>query len=318
MAGRRKRQDGLPSRVYFNHGAYYYVQTVGKKRIWHRLCKDRSELFSALDKLLASAGDGSLGAVMDRYELEVLPTKAAKTQTTQRTQLVKLRQVFGHCHPDQVTPGDIADYLDLSPAKVSANREIALLSHIYKKAIRWRKAQSNPCRGVERNKETPRDRYVTHEEYARVWEAAPEPVRLMMDLAYLTGQRESDLLALRWTDCTEDGLLVQQGKTKRKLLINWSPTLRGVIDRARSASKVSMTHIVVGASGKPYTFWGFQGALRRLWALPALADAHRFTFHDIRAKAGSDAKSGEHLGHLDPRTFELVYRRKPKAVQPTL
>lgn len=314
MVGKRKRPDGLPARVYHKHGAYYYVDMSRK---WHRLCKDRADIFKALADLLSIEND-TMMRIFDRYEADILPDKAPKTQQVQRPQLARLRQVFGKCHPDQIEPGDIADYLDRHQAKVQANREIALLSHVYKKAIRWRMAQSNPCRGVERNKEAARDRYVTHEEYSRVWDAAPEPVRLMMDLAYVTGQRESDLLNLRWADCLADGLEVTQGKTGRKLLIKWSPALRSVIDRARKAGTVSLTHVVVGASGKPYTFWGFQGALRRLWAKPALADAQRFTFHDLRAKAGTDAESGEHLGHLDPRTFERVYRRKPKQVNPTL
>ena len=36
-----------------------------------------------------------------------------------------------------------------------------------------------------------------------------------------------------------------------------------------------------------------------------------------RAKAGSDAASGEHLGHTSPAMLERVYRRKPKNVRPT-
>ena len=45
--------------------------------------------------------------------------------------------------------------------------------------------------------------------------------------------------------------------------------------------------------------------------------AERFTFHDIRAKAGSDIDAESRLlGHLDKRTFHRVYRRKAELVNP--
>jgi integrase len=46
----------------------------------------------------------------------------------------------------------------------------------------------------------------------------------------------------------------------------------------------------------------------------------RFTEHDIRAKAASDAESLEHaqalLSHADSRTTKRIYRRKPERVKP--
>ncbi len=43
----------------------------------------------------------------------------------------------------------------------------------------------------------------------------------------------------------------------------------------------------------------------------------RFTFHDIRGKAASDADDpAALLAHDDPKTTERVYRRKPRKVTP--
>lgn len=42
----------------------------------------------------------------------------------------------------------------------------------------------------------------------------------------------------------------------------------------------------------------------------------RFTFHDLRAKAGSDSVDGKLLGHADQRTLNRHYRRKPEVVTP--
>lgn len=43
----------------------------------------------------------------------------------------------------------------------------------------------------------------------------------------------------------------------------------------------------------------------------------RFTFHDLRAKDGTDAENGELLGHTSQAMFERVYRRKPWSVAPS-
>ena len=43
----------------------------------------------------------------------------------------------------------------------------------------------------------------------------------------------------------------------------------------------------------------------------------RFTFHDLRAKAGSDGTDEKLLGHMDPGVLRRVYRRRPELVNPT-
>ena len=42
----------------------------------------------------------------------------------------------------------------------------------------------------------------------------------------------------------------------------------------------------------------------------------RFTFHDLRGKAGSDSEDGGLLGHEDRRTLMRHYQRKPVKVTP--
>ncbi len=72
--------------------------------------------------------------------------------------------------------------------------------------------------------------------------------------------------------------------------------------------------------GKPYTGNGF----RTLWHRArerALEQAQKdgvplktFTFNDLRAKAGSDGRDWNLLGHMDRRTFERIYNRLPRKV----
>jgi integrase len=81
----------------------------------------------------------------------------------------------------------------------------------------------------------------------------------------------------------------------------------------------------VNRQGQPYTSDGF----RTLWdkAMRKAVEAsrpgekeeptlQRFTFHDLRAKAGSDSEDWKLLGHLDQKTHSRVYDRKPRIVKP--
>ena len=72
-----------------------------------------------------------------------------------------------------------------------------------------------------------------------------------------------------------------------------------------------------GSRGHKYTSSGFQTAWYRLMddAFEKGVITERFTFHDIRAKAGSDAEDEKLLGN-DRRTLERHYKRKPTTVTP--
>ena len=71
-------------------------------------------------------------------------------------------------------------------------------------ACRWEMRADNPCRGIERNDEAKRVRYLSGDELARLTPAlaaqadqqAADIVRLLM----LTGCRRGEALAARWAD----------------------------------------------------------------------------------------------------------------------
>ena len=88
-----------------------------------------------------------------------------------------------------------------------ANREKALLSHVFNKAREWGfTALQNPCQGVRGFNGSGRSRYVTDAEFDQVKAQAHFTVADAMDLALLTGQRPADVLKLKRTDI-HDGAL---------------------------------------------------------------------------------------------------------------
>lgn len=320
MGRRRKHNTDMPQRVYLSRG-WWFFQPKGAKAVKLAREADKADALRAYaDIMEARPRSGTVAELLARYAKDVLPTKAPKTQKDQIAQIAKLTRVLGAMRLEDVTSIVIAEYLDRSESKVAANREIAVLSHAFTKAIRWGLAKTNPCRGVERNEEKPRERYVEHEEFLAVYESAAPPVQVMMGLAYITGQREGDLLRLRRDAVTGDGLALRQGKTRRRLVISWTPALRWLIERAGELPEQGRASlfIVCQANGQPYSESGFQTAwqkhIRKCFDDGLIAE--RFTFHDLRAKAGTDAKDGRLLGHLDPRTLRKHYIRKPELVTP--
>lgn len=307
-------------RFYQKHGGYYYVTP---DRRWIHLGRDRDGAIQRYLELVKPVPTVTLSTVFDRYEKEVIPTKAALTQRDNRSELKNLRGVFGKLDPNVVEPVHIYAYMDAraKSSKVRANREKALLSHVYSYAIRWGLAKHNPCRDVQSFKEKPHDRYVTDDEFWRVHDAAPAGVRKAMCIAVSTGLRLSDVLALTRRHCTSDGLLVRPSKTARssgkKLLFVWTPELRALVDYpAGDERPADDTPLVVGERGHGYTRSGFQTVWRRVMIEVFPDKEDRFSFHDLRRKAGSDSKDGKLLGHADSRVLNRHYRVKPEEVTP--
>jgi integrase len=87
-------------------------------------------------------------------------------------------------------------------APILANRTLAVLSKMFALAIRWRLRPDNPCKGVERNREHARKRYMTSDELARLTKTLVEhpdqQVANIFRLLLLTGARSGEVLSATW------------------------------------------------------------------------------------------------------------------------
>jgi integrase len=204
-------------------------------------------------------------------------------------------------------------------SKVRANRERTVLAEAFKPAVRSGLLKDNPVRFLETFRERPRGRYVTDAEFMAVYEVAPPVVQAAMLLSAVTGLRQGDVLKLRRADFTEAGLSVRTGKTGTALEFGWSEGLRRAVLVAVGARDFIPLVLLSTERGSAYTSDGF----RSLWhkamttARATHPDMPRWTFHDLRAKAGSESRDWRLLGHMDQRTFERVYNRLPRKVSPT-
>ncbi|MCZ6504346.1 MAG: tyrosine-type recombinase/integrase [Gammaproteobacteria bacterium] len=310
--------------MYKKYRVYYYVARVDGKNKWIRLSSDYQESLYKYAELEGNQQNtGLVKDTIDRYSAEILPSQSKKTIETRRYQLKKLKAVFGDMKLESVEPPYIQQYLDGREAKVSANREIKLLSTIYRHAITWGLCKSNPCQGAFYHKEKSRDRYITDDELLIIHKNADVMFQSIIDLAYLTGMRRGDILGLKLVDIDDDkGIYNQQNKTGKKQLFTWTPTLRIVIANAKRARKTrNLIYLFTNSHGQKITDTGFNSAWRRVRERAGLTD---ITFHDIRAKSLTDAKEIGGLeyaqalgGHSrQGMTEQYIKKRETEVVNP--
>lgn len=213
---------------------------------------------------------------------------------------------------DAIKPHHIKRYLDErgKTAKVRANREKALFSHVFNFARTCGYTDApNPCAGVRGHRETGRDRYIEDDEFIAVRNAAHYTVQDTMDLAYLTGQRPADLLKFNRSDIRDGELCLTQNKTGKALRIVIVGELKDLIERI-----LNRTHrgdaLLQDGNGNRLT----SGALRTRFNNARKAAGVDFQFRDIRAKTATDtddlALAQKLLGHKSRAMTEHYTRSR--------
>lgn len=217
---------------------------------------------------------------------------------------------------------------------VRANREMAALASAFNWGMANGMAESNPCRGIRRNKEKPRQRAVSVAELNAFLAHAKEKggsaylVALIGCTVALSGRRRAEILGLPKSALTEEGFRVKDAKTKageaeRFYLVEWSTTLRQVVSEvAAIARRVSSIYLFATLDGQAYTDRGFKCLWNRLmhsYAPGGAESAKWFRAHDLRALYVSEMleQGRDPNTHANEETMRRVYdRRKTIKVSP--
>lgn len=306
---------------------YIYPHPSGYRVDYWPEGKRRCKTFRRLDEALAfwakvygpDPQPVTVSQLIDSYICGRLYSRLSpETQRSYIAQTKKLRAGMGHMRAADVTTRDIAaahEHLG-KRAPRSANLWLSVAQQVFKWGRMQGVTNDNPCDRIQRFPAHERKRYVTDDEFAAVLNLAPPSIRLAMMLTAITGLRQGDLLRLRFDDFGEDGLLVETGKTGQRLLFDITEGLQACIDYARTITPPVRGVVVCTRRGDEYTGDGFRTAWQRLMAKAVEAGVERFTFHDLRAKAGTETRDWRLLGHSDRRVFDRVYDRKPRRVTP--
>jgi integrase len=173
----------------------------------------------------ASSSRLSIEAALDRYRVEVTPTKRPTTQSREVRRIRVVQQALGKYSLMSLTPEAISNYRDkrLREGK-SANTvrlELALLSNLYNIAMReWRLGiPSNPVAMVRKPAPGPgRDRRLCGDEEERLLaacDAMRNPmVGWIVRLAIFTGMRRGELLGIHCSQVNLDRRTITLTETK--------------------------------------------------------------------------------------------------------
>lgn len=252
---------------------------------------------------------------------------AQRTQSDYRQHQKKLLAVFGKMKADVIKIEQVRIYMDQRgmSSKNQANQEVSSMSRVFGWGFERGYVKGNPCRGIRKFTLVDRDVYIPDEDYLAIYENARVQVQVAMEISYLCAAREGDVFDLRIHDLRTEGIFIEQNKTGKKQIKQWSPRLRTAVDLALKffAHQSATGYLLPAPSGgrmnkKTFNTW-WNDAKKK--AALVLGRPVPGTFHDIKAKAISDYEGSSRdkqlfSGHKTESQV-LIYDRKPK-VTPTL
>ena len=323
MPRKRKTNQHWPARWREHHGAIYYQVPPDQRAIWDgktmfRLGKTEAEAWAHWYARTEVSVDvpNTIAAAMDRYQSDVLPGKAVRTQQGYRASLAKLKPVFGHMPPSALKPHHVYAYMSRRPP-IAANREKAVLSAVMTECVRWGAVDRNLVREVKRNPEKPRTRYVDDAELEHFLRFCSPFLRAYVQLKMLTGLRQGQLLTLTPSDWDGEWLTPAVAKGGQPNTFQGDGLPEVIAELRDLQSGEEYTHIVGDRKGKPYTDGGFRAIWRRAMAKFVADGGERFREHDLRSKVASDdpERATDRLGHRSPATTRRHDNRKPIQVK---
>ncbi len=310
MGRKPSRNKNLPQGMRARHrksGTYYYLDTGGTPRCEIALGSDYALAVKKWAELTVNARPRHTELITfryaaQRYQREILPQKALRTQQDNLKELAKLYEFFDTppAPLDNIEPIHVRQYLD------------------------WRVQDTlKRLRNDGKNVKGTEGR-----------------VRAKMELAYLTGQRPADVLKLMRTDIQDGTICLVQNKTNKRLRIaiegQLARLIKQIVKKSAYFGKIESLALLRNEKGETLTALAlrarFDKAREKAAAIARAQGQHdlaasisTFQFRDLRAKAGTDkeeqagmAAAKDQLGHVDEKmTYRYVRHRKGKRVTPT-
>jgi integrase len=268
--------------------------------------------------------------LVDRYLAEHAPRKRERSRKEDESLIRQwIRPELGNKRVADLRHADIERVhrkITAYGTLTRANRAATLLSKMFSLAIRWEMRTDNPVRGLERNQEEKRNRYLAGDELRRLTEAlavhpnqgAANAIRLLL----LTGARRGEILGATWDQFDlEEGVWTKAASfTKQRKLhrVPLSAPARQLLAEIKAAADREAE--VANREPSPFVFPAQQAArkgaghlveIKGPWAaICKAAQLSGIRVHDLRHSYASILASaglslpviGALLGHTQPGT----------------
>lgn len=341
----RRKNDGLPPRVYARDGRYYLVESLrecyanGKpKQKWHpltRVDEGKAPMFKALAELNGESIDSepSFPALMKKWLGAALYGLSPGEQKETERKAGILMLAFAEFDISEVQPKHIQQFLNdnfLAAGKLPMARSYkAALSKFFRWAQLHNYRTDNPCDPIRLKQSPKRDRYITDDEYHAVRAAllvgrdgnktpSGQMVQCFIDLCYLTGQRSTEIRLMKWNQIEQEFIHFKPTKTAAstgaKVKIPVTPAIAEVLERARMIGKIKGVFVIHQLNGSKYTDDGIRSAWGRACDRAGVKNA---TIKDLRGKHATDALQSGYsieqiqtsLAHGDKATTEIYLKQ---------
>jgi integrase len=307
---------GLVLRVQpTGHRAWKYVYRIHGRPVWYSIGDGRkvaiedarkiainlaarvAEGFDPVAERRAERGAGTFGELAERY----VESYARKHNKSWRQADALIRR---HVLPrwktlaaDRISRADVKALMNRIEAPIAANQTLAAVSAVFTWAVKEELVTANPCRNVERNKTTSRERVLSDSEIPIFWKAFDEAglvASSALKTILLTGQRPGEVAHMRY-EHIRDGWWEMPGapeaKTKWPGTKNgashrvWLPKAVQTIIRELSEEDASPTTGFVFAKTRRGPVSGLDRAMREICEASAIEPT--VTPHDLRRTHGS-------------------------------
>jgi integrase len=299
--------------VYLRHGAYYHVR--GGK--WTRLGENLADALRRYS-VLYDGPRGGMAELIGNAMAEILKSVKPNTAAQYRGAAARLAKVFAEFAPQEVRPKHVAAFKASMAGKPNmGNRCLSVLRQVFDFALEREIVDTNPAIGVKRLPEAKRTRLLTAAEYAAIHACAGPRLQVIMELALLTGQRIGDVLGIKRSDLTADGIRFVQQKTDERLCGAWTDELRETVARAKrlNGNIVALT-LLHNRRGNPPDY----RTVQKQWELACkAAKVKDARIHDLRALSATWTKAqGKNptalLGHRNASQTDRYLRDRQEAI----
>jgi len=228
--------------------------------------------------------------MMGEFVSQHLPSLKEGAQLRYIQSIGKMEPFFGDKHIDSITRQDIARFIASRRREVSDStirRDLACMSSAYERAIGWDWIDVNPIKLIDKRNvrdAPPRTRYLTHEEFGALVDAASDYVKPMIMFAAHTGLRREEQFSLTWdrVNWQRGEVLIPVTKTGTPRVVPLTAFEGAALEVLRKMPRhISSPYVFCKPDGSRYlkVQGGIEGAIRRA----GLPDTR---WHDLRRTCG--------------------------------
>ena len=228
--------------------------------------------------------------MMGEFVSQHLPSLRPGAQMRYIGSIRAMTPFFGEKMIDSIGRQEIAKFIAARRREVSDStirRDLACMSSAYERAIGWDWIDHNPVKLIDKRNvrdAPPRTRYLTHEEFWRLYAAASDYLKPMLLFAVHTGLRREEQFSLTWdrVNWQRGEVLIPVTKTGTPRMVPLTAFDSAALDVLRKLPRhISSPYVFAKPDGSRYlkVQGGIEGAIRRA----GLPDTR---WHDLRRTCG--------------------------------